>query len=92
MNEPVEIDWGPDGVTVKSAWDIYRDNVDEEQGKLRRAVVDLTHPKATPKQLARMAGMNVRTLYSFTAGTHILNRKHAEALTAAVRRIEGGAA
>lgn len=88
--DAVEIDWTDDGIRVTSAWDVYIAKTANEQDDLRRALIDVTHPKATPKQVARLAGVNIRTLYSFTAGTHVLTRRNYAALSDVVRRLQAG--
>lgn len=85
MIEPTEITWGPHG--VMGAGTPRRDGMairHIEQAELRAEVYKATHPRIPAKKLARLAGMNVRTLYEFADGHRTLQpntlRRLAEAM------------
>jgi len=75
MMDPTEITWGPHGVTHEEKPNAWRHELDRryvEQAELRAQVYAATHPRIPAKKLARLAGMNVRTLYEFADGHRTL--------------------
>lgn len=73
-----------------TAWDDYIAEVRRTQDPLRDVVNGLCKPRVTPKGLARLSGLQLRTVYSFMNGSHTLRGDHFDALQAAVEALQGG--
>lgn len=73
-----------------TAWDSYIENTRIDQAALLDEVRGLVRPRITRKALARLSGLNLRTLDSFMNGEHTLRPDHFDRLQAAVEALEGG--
>jgi predicted transcriptional regulator len=88
--DPAWIEWGPDGVAAEA-----RQRPDKmairhiEEAELRATVYRITHPKITAKKLARLAGIDVRTLYSFADGHRTPQPNTLRRLADAIEGLEG---
>jgi hypothetical protein len=88
VDAPVEMDWGPDGITYTTV----RGTVDRlarrhiEQADLRRRVQAAVRPVVPVKQLERISGVSHQTIYAFLESRVTLQPKTVRALAAALER------
>lgn len=88
MNDPVEIDWGPDGITVT---DVLAER-HISQADLRQRVYAAIHPSITAKKLAHESHVSAATIRAFANGERTPHEDVLERIEEAMNRLEGGEA
>jgi len=70
-----------------TSWDRYIEGMRQFQSPLREEVIGMCRPRATPKGLARLAGLEVNMVYRFMRGDHTLTPANYDRLLAAVEAL-----